>query len=123
MVSPSSIVNLNFKVRYVPPRLQPTKPVQKSLPNGDSHAIENGPPTPESLGKADDGEGKAAGSGDIKEKVEDAKEKVAEIKEKVAEKLEIGQKGKDVKETKEEWEKNGYAHAPFWPQVCAIPSY
>lgn len=112
VVSPSSIVNLNFRVRYVHPSSIVSKPQSKlALTSGDSHTGPNGIATPEEEKTLEEAskekvEGVVA---DIKEKVEDVKDVVSETISKVV--------SEDKEDKEKVWEKNGYAHAPLWPQV------
>ncbi|KAI9635000.1 Sec63 Brl domain-containing protein [Dioszegia hungarica] len=109
VVSPSSIVSLNFRVRYVAPSASKRKSI--SVPNGDVPAGSNGDVEKAVQAISDEEKDIEEGANtDLKEKVGDLKEKIADV---VSDKT--GKK--DEKEKEKEWEKNGYAHAPFWPQL------
>ncbi|WRT65860.1 uncharacterized protein IL334_002811 [Kwoniella shivajii] len=110
LVTPSSIVELTYKCRYV----YPTTPVsllsksKSALPNGDIK---------DEIGTADS-------VADVEEsvtKVEEEQEKpdITDVKEKIVEMVEkpakVGTEGKSVKKT--EVPPNGFAHAPYWPQL------
>ncbi|WWD05556.1 hypothetical protein V865_003636 [Kwoniella europaea PYCC6329] len=112
LVTPSSIVELTFNCRYVYPTtplslLSKPKPL---LPNGD-------------IKETEEGEGGAADSvADVEEsvtKVEEEKEKPTpvDVKEKIVEKVQ--EKSEIEGETKKKVEvpPNGFAHAPYWPQL------
>lgn len=104
VVTPSAIVQLTFKCRYI----YPSTPVSKELPNGHLSDIPNG--------HVDSDENKDDSSDekrDLKAAVVDAKDAVLDKAEKVT-----GQKGKEA--VKPEYPANGYAHAPHWPLVCLI---
>lgn len=101
VVTPSAIVQLTFKCRYI----YPSTPISKELPNGHLTNVPNG--------HVDSEESKDESSDeqrDVKEELENVKDAVADKVEKV-----MGQKGKDA--TKPEYAPNGYAHAPHWPLV------
>ncbi|KAK8865735.1 hypothetical protein IAR55_000881 [Kwoniella newhampshirensis] len=111
LVTPSSIVDLTYKVRYIYPgtpySTSKNKP-RSLLPDGDAHE------------KAGSENGVADSVADVEEsvtKVEQEKEKPSpvDVKEKVVEKLDVASKGKEV--TEQEVPPNGYAHAPRWPQL------
>lgn len=132
-MTPSSIVQLSFRCRYLyPTSPSSASPSLKLLPNGDTH--ENGAPEKavtnsengdgaltESVAEVEDAvEAVAEKEADGKESSGDVKEKVPELKEAVVAKrdtrqVEIGTKGK--KEEKKVYPPNGYAHAPHWPLV------
>lgn len=124
-VSPLSIVNLNFQVRYVYPTTPSSGPnpnVKKELPNGESHPLVNGDTaTTTAVQQAVNAVGqeekdiKEGGNTDVKDKVGDLKEKIADV----VEEKPAGDGGSSKKGDEKEkvWEKNGHAHAPFWPQV------
>jgi translocation protein SEC63 len=103
VVTPSAIVQLTFKCRYI----YPSTPVSKELPNG--HLIDgpNGHADTEDEKKEDSSNERR----DSKETAEDVKDAVVDKAEKL-----VGQKGKDA--AKPVYPSNGYAHAPHWPLVC-----
>ncbi|WWC88015.1 uncharacterized protein L201_002918 [Kwoniella dendrophila CBS 6074] len=110
LVTPSSIVDLTFKCRYVYPTtplslLSKPKPL---LPNGD---LKEENATPDSVADVENSVSKAEVDNE-KATPADLKEKIVE---KVAERSEIGTKGKEPK--KIEVPPNGFAHAPYWPQL------
>lgn len=102
VVTPSSIVSLTAKVRYVYPTTalsSRAKPIPM-LPKSELAKLEKG--------KEENGEAKSIE--DVKEAVKEASEKeekptVKEVQEKIV-------KNKEAKEVV-----NGFAHAPRWPQV------
>ncbi|KAK6907520.1 hypothetical protein I203_101515 [Kwoniella mangroviensis CBS 8507] len=110
LVTPSSIVELTFNCRYVYPTtplslLSKSKPL---LPNGDIKEKEEG--------------GAADSVADVEEsvtKVEEEKEKPTptDVKEKIVEKVQ--EKSEIEGETKKKVDvpPNGFAHAPYWPQL------
>ncbi|OCF45263.1 translocation protein SEC63 [Kwoniella heveanensis CBS 569] len=106
LVTPSSIVELTYKCRYV----YPTTPIsllskpRPLLPNGDINE------EPE--------DGTAGDVAEAADQAEGEKEKpaVKDVKEKIVEKVE--QKGGEDKQSRKvEVPPNGYAHAPYWPQL------
>jgi len=103
-VTPSAIVQLTFKCRYI----YPSTPVSKELPSG--HLIDgpNGHTESAEETKEDSSDEKR----DLKAVAEDVKDAVVDQAEKV-----VGTKGKDA--TKPEYPANGYAHAPHWPLVSS----
>ena len=119
LVTPSSIVNLNFQARYVYPTTLPSTPSlvkPKLLPNGDDHLN-----TVDGEEKLNGDAGHPDSVADVEEELikdeskgeSDVKEKMVQAAEKVGKK--IGKRGK--KEEKKDYPPNGYAHAPRWPQV------
>ncbi|WVW80319.1 hypothetical protein I302_102298 [Kwoniella bestiolae CBS 10118] len=109
LVTPSSIVELTFNLRYV----YPTTPLsllakpKARLPNGEIKE-----------------EGAADSVADVEEsvtKVEEEKEKptAVDVKEKIVEKVEEKTEvdGEVKAKKKVEGPPNGFAHAPYWPQL------
>lgn len=123
IVTPSSIVSLTFRARYVYPTtsLSTAKPVA----NGDSHSApvekgeqqENGGVREASVSVIEDDLEKVEpeqAAGDVKEKIVEAvTEKVEEAKQAVK----VGRKGKVPVKDEKVWASNGYAYAPHWPMV------
>jgi translocation protein SEC63 len=105
VVTPSAIVQLTFKCRYIYPSTPATK---KSLPNG--HLIE----APNGHAETTEGE-ETQNSSDEKRDIKDVIEDVTDVVVDKAEKM-VGQKGKEAI-AKPEYAPNGYAHAPHWPLV------
>lgn len=104
VVTPSAIVQLTFKCRYI----YPSTPVAKNtVPNG--HLVD-GPNGHADTTPDDTSDEKR----DVKDVAEDVKEIVAEKAEKV-----VGLKGKEAV-AKPEYAPNGYAHAPHWPLVSLV---
>lgn len=117
VITPSAIVHLTYKCRYV----YPTTSVPKSqLPNGHL-ALPNGNHDSGKKDTAEEAEADGASGADVesekpnvKDKVEGAKEAIADTKSKV-----VGQKGKEAT-AKVNYPPNGYAHAPHWPLVRSL---
>ncbi|WVQ85273.1 hypothetical protein IAT38_007438 [Cryptococcus sp. DSM 104549] len=102
-VTPSSITNLVCQVRYVYPTT-PLSALAKAKPliaNGVADEKEKSPDAEDSVAAVEDAVSKVA------EKAEEKKEaaKVEDVKKEI------------VKAAEEEVADNGYAHAPYWPQL------
>lgn len=129
VVSPSSVVNLNVRLRYVYPTTPSSKAAPspaKALPNGDhvKEEKENGDAKPDASDLAPKVEEAVSAvssdsKSDVKERVEELKNDIVKLaKESTSA---VGQKGKEsTKDTV--YPPNGYAHAPRWPMV-RIPHY
>ncbi|WVR05699.1 hypothetical protein IAU60_002723 [Kwoniella sp. DSM 27419] len=115
LVTPSSIVELTYKCRYV----YPTTPIallskpRSMVPvdHGDAKAAEK-EPTTDSVSDIEDSVTKVT-----EEKSEKGTSLPVDLKEKIVEKAEkrFGTKGKEAR--KVEVPPNGFAHAPHWPQL------
>lgn len=110
VITPSAIVHLTYKVRYV----YPTTSIPKDqLPNGHV-AQPNGTHDSDEKKTTGDATENGADVKEIKEKVEDVKDAVVAKKDKI-----LGQKGKEAA-PKIDYPPNGYAHAPHWPLVSLL---
>ncbi|WWD18086.1 hypothetical protein CI109_102534 [Kwoniella shandongensis] len=110
LVTPSSIVDLTYKVRYVHAGTPSTTPIKPTLPltNGDiKEKTESEDGVADSVAEVEDSVTK------VEEETE--KSTLVDVKEKIVEKIEVATKGKEA--TKQEVPPNGYAHAPRWPQL------
>jgi translocation protein SEC63 len=143
VVSPSSIVQLIYRVRYVYPITTSAPVSPTALPNSDSRAadvkVEANGDAPSlkvkseagSVAEVEDAVTKIVAEDEklgIKAEVEGFKEHVAESvensekeKEKEVGKQEVGKKGKVPNGPVRKWASNGYAHAPHWPMVSSTP--
>lgn len=111
LVTPSSIVQLSIKCRYVYPTTSTTSPrpsdKKLALPNGDH--VENGDTAKaESVSEIED----AVITVEVDDEKSDIKEKVTELKETIVKG--VGRKGKP-EAAQRSYRSNGYAHAPRWP--------
>lgn len=128
IVTPSAMVQLNFRCRYIYPDTPSSggSEGKSSLPNG--HVATNGDredinAEPKSTGAVDDAVDRVdeKTNGDIKQQISDAKEVIAEKVESAKEGVkQVGQKGKAKSAVKEKIVPNGYAHAPHWPLVGSV---
>lgn len=113
VITPSAIVHLTYKCRYV----YPSTTVPKSqLPNGPV-TLPNGDHDSDGKKSADDVTENGTDEKEIKEKVDDVKDAIVAKKDKL-----LGQKGKEAT-PKIDYPPNGYAHAPHWPLVSNVKDY
>jgi translocation protein SEC63 len=128
VVTPGSMVQLNYRCRYVYPGTPRATAPKTSLPNGhvdadrarDTDSVQAVEDAVEKVDEKADETINGMTNGDVKEKISEVKDIVIEKAELAAEKVkQVGQKGKSKVGSKEKIIPNGYAHAPHWPLVSA----
>ena len=110
IVTPSSIVKLSFKARYVYPS-SVTAPAFVASSNDEKAVLTNGEVHSEETN------GEANGKEHSVAEVENTVVKAEKKKTVKANKIE-DEEEKDEEKDKKVWPANGFAHAPRWPQVC-----
>ncbi|RXK35529.1 hypothetical protein M231_07208 [Tremella mesenterica] len=131
-ITPSAIVKLTWKCRYVYPSTPLTTSTTEKSSNGHMHL--NGHTKEEKSSVDDDADDTKDSVAAVEEAIDkvgeesqdekiiingNVKEKVEEVKEIIVEKVQKRErsKGDTVNSEDKQWNSNGYAHAPRWPQL------